>query len=88
MAVCVFCGKKEIGPFPMKWKKLSLKLTAKRGSGVNKRAFGGGINWVSCNSEKCKDAMRRFYDLVNKFALQVGGGVRENLRSRIIFPLW
>jgi hypothetical protein len=82
MAVCVFCGKKEIGPFPINWKKLSLKLTAKRGTGENKRAFGGGFHWVACNSQKCKEAMERFYKLVDGFAKNVEGGVRENLRSR------
>ncbi len=82
MAVCVFCGKKEIGPFPMQWVKMSIKLTVKKKRGSEKRAFGGGVNWVSCNTRVCKDAMNRYYDLVMRFANNVEGGVRENLRSR------
>jgi hypothetical protein len=82
MAVCVFCGKKDIGPFPVNWVKMSVKLTAKKRREGYKRAFGGGVNWVSCHSKACKEAMERFHDMVMRFANQVEGGVRENLRSR------
>jgi len=82
MAVCVFCGKKEIGPFPLYWRKMSVKLTAKKNTGSEKRAYGGGVNWVACNTEACKSAVARFHDMVIRFSNNVEGGVRENLRSR------
>jgi len=82
MAVCVFCGKKEIGPFPLFWAKMSVKLTAKKRRNGEKRAYGGGVNWIACNSERCKEGMMRFHDMVMRFSNNVEGGVRENLRSR------
>jgi hypothetical protein len=82
MAVCVFCQRKEIGSFPLQWVKVSLKLTTKKKRDGQKRAFGGGVNWVCCNSLRCKEAMQRFHKLVLDFGNNVEGGVRENLRSR------
>jgi len=64
----------------LQWRKMSIKLTQKKRKGLEKRAYGGGVNWIACNI--CKDAVDRFHDMVMRFANNVEGGVRENIRSR------
>lgn len=61
---------------------MAVKISTKKGKGSEKRAYGGGVNWTSCSSQICVDAMFRFHDMVLRFANNVEGGVRENLRSR------